>query len=123
MTNEESASHQELIRELVNLTGMMLDFMGSSGEDLEGLFPLLEQRQHVIDRMKQLPYGEIKEAIQECGMSEELLRLDFLLKQNIETRYQELRRTIAALRQRKASIDLYRKKGAFADGLFLDNRI
>ena len=110
------------IRELENLTAMMLGIIEAPEENLEDLLHILEQRQQVIDRIKQLPPGEVQETIHRYDLGDELLRLDSQLKQKFKARYQDLREAIVALQQRKASMGLYRKKGAFAGGVFLDNK-
>ena len=121
-TNEQKIDQQGLIRELVNLTAMMLKIMEPSEKDYEHLLCVLDQRQQVIDQFKNLTSNEIKEISQDYSLNEELLNLDRLLRQKIEESYQELRDAIMVFQQGKVSMGLYRKKAVFAEGFFLDNK-
>ena len=122
MTDEQRNNMSDLIRELVNLTAMMLEIICIPDKNIEELLNILEQRQGIIDQLKQLTSNEMKETSQDYCLNEELLRLDRLLRQKIETRYQELREAITVFQQRKASMGLYRKRAVLAEGLFLDNK-
>ena len=122
MTDELRINQRGMIGELVNLTAMMLEIIESSEKNFEDLLCILEHRQQLIDQLKQLTSNEMKEMSQDYCLNEELLRLDRLVRQKIEIKYQELREAITLFQQRKASLGLYRKKAVFVEGLFLDNK-
>ena len=113
---------RDLTEELKKLTVLMLEIVESPEENYKALSFILEQRQQVIDRIMLLPHSEIQEMMQSYGLGEELLLLDSQLRQKTETKYQELRGAMDILQRHKASMGLYRKKGIFAGGVFLDNK-
>ena len=119
MIEEKGIDRQGSLAELINLTVKMLEIIEAPEEKFEDLLNLLEQRQQAMNRFEQLSYGEICETGYDI---KELLNLDNRLKQKIKAKYQELRKAVAGIQRHKASLDLYRKKGSFAEGLFLDNK-
>ena len=119
--DEQSIDLQGSIRGLISITARMLE-MELAEKDCEHLLCILEQRQLLIDEIKCFSSEEIKAVSDNFGLSEELLRLDSLLKQKFEAWYRKLREDFVVLQQRKSFINMYRKKNIFVEGLFLDNR-
>ncbi|WP_066637324.1 hypothetical protein [Desulfolucanica intricata] len=122
MVIEKDFDRQELIRELLNLTVIMLNIVEAPGFNHEDLLSVLARRGQLIEQLKKLPFDMNREAGWDGDPVKELLYLDSKLKQRFEEKYQELREAMAVLQKRKASQNLYRKKGVLAGGLFLDNK-
>jgi hypothetical protein len=122
MTKEKIFKWQESVSEIINLTIKMLEIIETTEENYEGLLILLEQRQLAMYRFEQLFTGKIYDKDHDINLVKELLDLDYQLKQKIKAKYQELRKAVTGIQQHKASLDLYKKKGSFAEGLFLDNK-